>query len=137
MIETKLSLSLLIPGTSMLSSQECEKNPKNSYDEHKVLIKYTKGKGKTQKQVKKLLTIHTSKQKLIPHHMNISEEAYKYMLETPTAHKYSKPIKWNSAGEVVQRIWDIMSVDDRLRKHFDMVAHDLRAVSYSYEILGD
>lgn len=137
MVEPKVSLSLLIPGASMLSSQECDKNPKESYNESKILLKHTKGKGKNQREVKKLLVIQTRKQKLVTQNINICEEAYKYMLSSPTSDKFSKPTKKNKNGDVIERVWDTMSVHERLKKHFDLIAHDLHAVSYSYEILGD
>lgn len=137
MVEPKISLSLLVQGANMLSSQECEKNPKESYNEHKMLISYTKGKGKNQKTSKKLLVIQTRKQKLVTQNINICEEAYKHMLSTPTSAKFSKPTKKNKAGDVIERVWDTMSVHERLKEHFDLMAHDLHAVSYSYEILGD
>lgn len=137
MVEPKISLSLLVQGAGMLSSQECEKNPKESYNEHKMLISYTKGKGKNQKTSKKLLVIQTRKQKLVTQNINICEEAYKHMLSTPTSAKFSKPTKKNKDGDVIERVWDTMSVNERLKCHFDLIAHDLNAVSYSYEILGD
>ena len=137
MVEQKISLSLLIPGASMLSSQECDKNPKESYNEHKMFISFTKGKGKYQKGANKLLVFHTRKQKLVTQNINICEEAYHYMLSTPTSQKLAKPIKINKSGNVVKRVWDTLSVHERLKKHFDQIASDLRAVSYSYEILGD
>lgn len=137
MVEPKVSLSLLVPGASMLSSQECEKKPKESYNEHEVLISYTKGKGKNQKKVKKLLVIQTRKQRLITQNINICEEAYEYMLSTPTSAKFSKPVKKNRSGDMIKRVWDTMSVHERLKKHFDLIAYDFHAVSYSYEILGD
>ena len=43
----------------------------------------------------------------------------------------------NKAGDVIERVWDTISVHERLKEHFDLMAHDLHAVSYSYEILGD
>lgn len=137
MVEPKISLSLLVPGAGMLSSQECDKNPKESYDEHKILISYTKGKGKYQKEAKKLLVINTRKQKLVTQNINICEEAYYHMLATPTSPKLAKPTKTNKNGDVVERVWDTLSVHERLKHHFDQIAYDLRAVSYSYEILGD
>lgn len=136
-MEIKVRLSISIPGAQMLSSQECDKNPKESYDESKVLIKHTKGKGKHQKEAKKLLVIQTRKQKLVIQNINICEEAYKSMLSSPTSAKFSKPTKKNKNGDVIERVWDTMSVHERLKKHFDQIAHDLHAVSYSYEILGD
>lgn len=137
MVEPKVSLSLLVPGAGMLSSQECEKNPKESYNEHKLLISYTKGKGKYQKEAKKLLVIQTRKQKMVSQNINICEEAYHHMIATPTSPKLAKPTKYNQFGEVVERVWDTLSVHERLKHHFDLIAHDLHAVSYSYEVLGD
>lgn len=137
MVEPKISLSLFVPGAEMLSSQECEQNPRKNYDESKMLIKYTKGKGKNQKVVKQLLVIYTRRQKLVTQNINICEEAYKHMLSTPTSTKLSKPTKRNKTGDVVERVWDTMSVHERLKEHFDLIAHDLHAVSYSYEILDD
>ena len=136
-MEVKVSLSLLVQGAGLLTPEFCEKNPKESYNEHKMLISYTKGKGKNQKTSKKLLVIQTRKQKLVTQNINICEEAYKHMLSTPTSAKFSKPTKKNKAGDVIERVWDTMSVHERLKEHFDLMAHDLHAVSYSYEILGD
>lgn len=137
MVEPKVSLNLLVPGAGMLSSQVCEENPQENYDEHKLLLTYTKGKGKFQKTVKKVLNIRTRKQKLVSQNINICEEAYYHMLHTPTSAKLSKPTKYNKYGEVIERVWDTLSIDERLKYHFDLIAHDLGAVSYSYEILGD
>lgn len=137
MVESKVSLSLFVPGANMLSSQECEKNPKDSYDENKITVSYTKGKGKKAQKVKKTYVFMTRKQRLITQNININREAYEYMLQTPTTTKLSKPVKRNNAGDVIQRVWDTMSVDARLKEHFNLIAHDFRAVSYSYEILDD
>lgn len=137
MFEPKVRLSLSIQGADMLSSQECEKNPKESYNESVTIIKYSKGKGKNQKEVKKSLVIKVRKQKLITQLINLTEEAYKYMLSTPTSSKYLKAVKKNNAGEIIQRVWDVMSIHDRLKKHFDLIANDFHAISYKYEILDD
>lgn len=137
MTELKVSLSFFVPGANMLSSQECDKNPKENYNEDKMLIRFTKGKGKHQKEREKFLIIRTRKQKLAIQKLNICEEAYKYMLSTPTSVKLSRPTKRNKDGDVIERVWDTMSVHERLKKHFDLLAHDFHAVSYSYEILDD
>lgn len=137
MIEPKISLSLLIPGASMLSSQECDKNPKENYDENKLVFTYTKGKGKNLKKIKKVVAFQTRKQRMVTQSINMCKETYEYMLETPTSPKFNKPVKRNKAGIVTKRVWDTMSIDERLKEHFDQIAYDLHAVSYSYEILGD
>lgn len=137
MIEPKISLNLLVPGAGMLSSQECEKKPKENYDVHKVHIEYTKGSGKSKKRVKEVLVVKTRKPTLVSQHINICKDAYDEMLSTPTSSKLAKPIKFNKNGEVIQRVWDKLTIDERLRHHFDQIAHDFRAASYSYEILSD
>lgn len=137
MVEYKVSLSLLVPGANRLSSQECEKNPKESYNEHKVSLNYLTGKGKKQKRVKELLVIKTKKQKLITQNINICDEAFYYMLNTPTTSKFAKILQTNKNGDVIKRVWDTLSVHERLKHHFDLIAHDLGAVSYNYEILKD
>lgn len=136
-MEVKIILSLSVQGAGLLTPEFCEKNPKESYNKNKLSINYTKGKGKNQKKIKKTLTFQTRKQRLITQNINICEEAYKYMLTTPTSAKFSKPAKRNRNGDIVKRVWDIMSIDERLKHHFDLIAHDLHAISYSYEILGD
>lgn len=136
-MEIKITLSLLVPGASLLTPEFCDKNPKDSYDENKITVSYTKGNGKKAQKVKKTYIFMTRKQRLITQNININREAYEYMLQTPTTTKLSKPVKRNNAGDVIQRVWDTMSVDARLKEHFNLIAHDFRAVSYSYEILDD
>lgn len=124
MVESKVSLSLFIQGSKRLSQQECDKNPKKNYNEYKIFISYTKGRGKNQKKIKKPLIIQTRKQELITQNINICEDAYRYMLSTPTSTRLSK-------------VWNSMSVHEKLKHHFDLIAHDFHAESYNYEILND
>jgi hypothetical protein len=124
MVETKISLNLLVPGTKILSSQECEENPKNSYDEHKVSIYFTVGKGKNQREKHEFISIKTKRTKLVHQNINICYDAYRYMLSTPTSPKLAK-------------IWNNLSIDEKLRKHFNLIASDLKAVSYSYKVFND
>lgn len=124
MVEPKISLSLYVPGAILLSSQECDKNPKESYDEHKMLMEYTKGKGKYQKKVKKLVTIKTRKPRLITQNISMCKEAYEHMLSTAPSRQLEKN-------------WKSLSEHEKLKCHFDLIAHDFRAVDYSYEVFGD
>ncbi len=127
--EPKISLSLLVLGASMLSTQECVKNPKASYNEHKVLVKYTSNGEKK----KEYLNFKTRKQKLISQNMNMCVEAYEHMLETPT----TKFLMGKPVTPKMLKKWKTMSIHERLKEHFDLIASDLHAVDYSYEILGD
>lgn len=131
MIEPKVRLSFIVPGAELLSSQECDENPKENYNEHNVVVKYKKGKGKQTTIKTKVYKIHLRKSKTATQSINICKEAYDYMLSTPTEGKYNRLTK---AGK---RIWETMSIKDRLKMHFDSIANDLHAISYSFEVLND
>lgn len=135
MVEPKISLSLLVQGASMLSSQECEKNPKESYITHKIMVSETKGKGKYKRTITKPLYVHTRKARTASQHINMSTEAYLHMLSTPVNAKLAKVVKVTKSGAV--RAWDLLSEHERLTHHLDLIAHDLHAISYEYEVLGD
>lgn len=120
MIEPKVSLNLLVPSARRLSSQECEKNPKKSYSVYKLSVEYPKGK----KKVKELLSVKLRNQKLISQNITMCDEAYNYMLATP-------------ASPNLIKVWKKLSLHEKLKHHFDQIAHDLRAVSYTYEVLND
>lgn len=124
MIETKVSLDLRVQGARMLSSQVCEKNTEN-YEESRIFVKYAKGKDK--KLVKELIVIKLRKQELVSQHINICKEAYEEMLKTPVPEfSKTKGLSWNS-----------LSKREKLKKHFDLIAHDLKAVSYTFDIIDD
>lgn len=139
MVEPKIILSLLVQGADLLTPEFCEKNPKESYNVEKMLVQYYKEDKETgkQKKVKEMLTIRTRKQKLITRNINICKEAYHHMLKTSTSDELEKPVKMDPQGKEVKRLWDTLSVHARLKKHFNQIAHDLGAVSYTYEILDD
>lgn len=123
-MEVKVLLSLLVQGANLLTPEFCEKNPKESYDTCRIPIEVIKGKGKRQKKVKEILIVKTRKQRLVKQSINICKEAFDYMLETPAKQKLIK-------------VWKTLSMHDKLKAHFDLIAEDFRAVSYSYEILDD
>lgn len=113
-----------VQGANMMSSQECDKNPKENYNKHKMLVSYMKKKGKFPKKVTELIVFNTRKQTVITHSINMYEETYNFMLETPVA-------PYN------QKTWKKLSIHEKLKAHFDIIAYDFNALSYSYEILDD
>lgn len=86
-----------------------------------------KSKGKKEK-----ITISTRKQRLISQHINICKEAFNEMLRLPTSAKLARIIDKKGRRE-----WDKLTLHERLKKHFDLIAEDLGAVSYTYDILDD
>lgn len=127
---------MLVPGAGLLTPEFCEKNPTESYNKNKLLVEYTKGKGKYKKTVKEMLIFKTRKNRLVRQNINICKEAYDFMLDTPIDPRFSKPTKASRKGVPV-RIWDCMSVKERLKLHFDQIAHDFNAESYDWQILDD
>ena len=123
-MEVKVSLRMLVRGASLLTPEFCDKNPKENYNKHKMLVSYTKKKEKFPKKVTELIVFNTRKQTVITHSINMYEEAYKFMLETPVA-------PYN------QKTWKKLSINEKLKAHFDIIAYDFNALSYSYEILDD
>lgn len=136
MIDNKLSLTFILPGSTMMSSQECEKNPKKSYITHKIMMPHSI-RGKRMKPIYKPMFIQTRGFRNASQHINMSTEAYLYMLNTPTSAKLAKVVKINPKTGGTIRAWDLMTEHKRLCCHLDMIANDLHAISYSYEILED
>jgi hypothetical protein len=123
-METKVRISMYVPGAQLLSSQECEKNPKESYNTELLTLSYKTKKGKYQKET---IQIKTRKNRTIVHSLNISKDAYKYMISTqaPTerllkswTREYNTPMK-------------------RLNWHMSKIAEQFGATSYSFEIFED
>ena len=65
----------------------------------------------------------------------MSQEAYKAMLEESTSPKYNKVIA-KVKGKLI-RVWDTMSEDARIKKHCAIIAHDLGATDFNFNILGE
>lgn len=131
MIEPKIRLSLYVPGAKMLSSQECDENPKENYTLHKLNVEYAEGNGKKKSIKKETLLFRTKNNRLVRQNINMSKEAYDYMVHTPVSEQYNRKINKK------QKVWDTFSIDKRLRMYFDNIANDIRAVKYNYEILDD
>lgn len=135
MNDVKISLTFVLPGSTLLSEQECSKNPKESYITHEIMVSNTKGKGKYRKTITKSLYVHTRKARTTSQHINMSTEAYLHMLSTPVNAKLTKIVKMTKSGAI--RAWDLLSKHERLTHHLDLIAHDLHAISYEYEVLED
>ena len=66
--------------------------------------------------------------------LKMSQEAYEAMLEDSTSPKYNKVIA-KVKGKLI-RVWDTMSEDARIKKHCELIAHDMGAIGFSYNILA-
>ena len=144
MSEIKLSLSIELRGSTMFSKEECLKTT------HKVIEKKTKA-GKIYKktiEVKvedwdkmekhsmrvtdnngtnpEIITFHTRKCKPATQTINMSKEAYEYMISKDSCPPCFKP-----------REWSTMNKKERLEVHLKRTVEYLGGTSYSYQIFGD
>lgn len=144
MSEIKLSLSIELQGSTMFSKEECLKTT------HKVIEKKTKaGKiykktieakvedwEKTEKHSMRvanldgtspeIITFHTRKCKPATQSLNISKEAYEYMIDKDSCPSWSKPGKWAA-----------MSKKERLEAHLQRTVEYLGGISYTYQVFED
>lgn len=144
MNEIKLNLSIELPGSTMLSKEECLKTTR------KVIEKKTKA-GKIYKktiEVKvedwdkmekhsmrvaningtspEIITFHTRKCKPATQSLNMSKEAYEYMINEDSCSSWSKPGKWTA-----------MSEKERLEAHLQRTVEYLGGISYTYQVFED
>lgn len=119
MSEIKVRLSLSVPGAQRVSWEEAQKHPHESYDTHRIKVSTTDKRGHSQTEI---VVVKTLKQRMVKQNIQISKEAYDYMLETPP-----------------ERIkgWASMKKNERLNYHFRAIAESLGAKDYSFEVLED
>lgn len=144
MSEIKLSLSIELQGSTMFSKEECLKTTrkvierktksgkvfkKTIYVQTEDLDKMTKGSVRiTDKNGKnpEIITFHTRKCKPATQTINISKEAYEYMISKDSCPPCFKP-----------REWSTMNKKERLEVHLKRTVEYLGGTSYSYQIFGD
>lgn len=144
MSEIKLSLSIELRGSTMFSKEECLKTT------HKVIEKKTKA-GKIYKktiEVKvedwdkmekhsmrvtnnngtnpEIITFHTRKCRPATQTINMSKEAYEYMISKGSCPSWFKPSKWAA-----------MSEKERLEAHLQRTVEHLGGTSYTYQVFKD
>ena len=148
MTEIKVRLSMSVPGAQMLSSQECEENPKKNYNVETVSIKFKTKKGKPQKEK---ITVKTRKNRLVKQSLNISKEAYDYMInaDLPPTEKLAKKLYIYKAPskdkndktkklKIETTVWaHNFNPMKRLDWHMARIAESLGAVDYEFEVLDD
>ena len=128
MSTTKLSVTVELQGSTMVSSQECEQNPEN-YEQNKLMLSVKHYDKKTRKYFFRTEPLYFNTRKCIPAHqvLNMSEEAYNYMTSQACPEWYALGInKWKKLSEL-----------DRLEAHLDRTCKFLGGSSYTYHIFGD
>ena len=118
---------MTVPGAGLLTPEFCEKNPKESYDVTKLLVRNGRGKNSTE-----LITVATRKNKTAKQSISITKEAYDYMV--------SNEFESNSPSllrKYPKHVWLKMTPKQRLEAHLSIIAESFNAVGFTYEVLDD
>lgn len=140
MSEIKLSLSIELRGSTMLSKEECLKTTQKAITtkngRKRTVTKVVEDWDKMEKHSMRvtdnngtnpeIITFHTRKCKSATQSLNMGKEAYKYMISKGSCPPWSKPGKWAA-----------MSEKERLEAHLQRTVEHLGGVSYTYQVFGD
>jgi len=132
MTEPKLSLVMTLPGGVMISQQAAENKPELN-DMNYLSFRTFDEEEKRYKT--KTISFETRKSKPAKQVLKMSQEAYDYMLKTPTTPKYNKIIAKRNGNPIT--IWSNMSEEARIKKHCELIAHDAGATDFYFFILDD
>lgn len=97
MIDTKVSLSVVVPGATSYSKQLCFKNSKNGEElpvenmTDTFTVKSTVFDKESKKTVTKFTSLHICKRKPAHQILNMSREAYNYMTDPKDCPRWFKP----------------------------------------------
>lgn len=140
MSEIKLSLSIELRGSTMFSKEECLKTTQETITAKngrkrtvtKVVEDWDKMEKHTMRVTDKdgtnpeIITFHTRKCKPATQSLNMSKEAYEYMIDKDSCPSWSKPGKWAA-----------MSEKERLEAHLQRTVEHLGGISYTYQVFED
>ena len=133
MSEIKLSLSIELRGSTMFSKEECLKTTQETITTKngrkrtvtKVVEDWDKMEN-TNGTNPEIITFHTRKCKPATQSLNMSKEAYEYMIDKDSCPSWSKPGKWAA-----------MSKKERLEAHLQRTVEYLGGTSYTYQVFED
>lgn len=144
MIDIKLNLSIELPGSTILSKEECLKTTRKVIEKKtragKIYKKTIEVKVEDWEKMEKysmrvtningtnpeIITFHTRKCKPATQSLNMSKEAYEYMIDKDSCPSWSKPGKWTA-----------MSEKERLEAHLQRTVEYLGGISYTYQVFED
>ena len=123
MSEIKISMSITLPGGVMLTQAEAKQLEKEKagtgFDITKLKVEDKKGN-------KDVLSIKTRKYKSCSQSINMSKEAYDYMVS-----------KDSCLPNIKSYVWAKMNKTQRLEAHLDLVCKALKGTSYTYKVFDD
>lgn len=131
MSTVKLSVTIVLPGSTMMTSQECDENPQENYENNFILLSVKKYDYKTKKSFfrKEPLEFKTRKCVDAQQVIKMSDEAYENMTSV------SCPEWFIPKGGI--NAWKKMSKEQRLEAHLDRVCKAMGGKSYTYAVFSD
>lgn len=124
--EIKVSLSVTLQGSVMLSQEQAKALEKEKegtgYDTFNVRVEGKKSDGKKDVQT---ITVKTRKNKPASQSLNLSMDAYNYMVSNEAPH-FVKP-----------RDWEKLTKKQRLEAHLKRIVEELGGVSFTYAVLDN
>lgn len=131
MSNLKLNVTIVLPGSTMMTSQECDKNPEKNYTTHTMMVQVKKLDKKTKKPyyVKEPINYQTRKCVEAKQVINMYDEAYNYMTSSVAP-------SWYNPG-YGNRTWKGLSKRQRLEEHLYMICKSLGGTSFSYVVFDD
>lgn len=144
MSDVKVNLSIVLPGRTMLSKEEClkttqkviEKKTKTGKVYKKTIEVQVEDWDKMDKHTMRVtghngskpetIIFHTRKTRPASQSLNISKEAYKDMTNKHICPPFSKPKDWSR-----------MSKKAMLEAHLQRITEHLGGISYTYQVFDD
>lgn len=123
MYEPKLRLTITLPGSVMMSEQECSENPKENYKSFSIeWTKTKKFKGKTVNIKERVYVNNVRKCVPCKQTLSISEESYQMMIdECPS---WEKPF-----------VWKKYNIHQKLKSHFNILTQQFGGIGFHYEFI--
>ena len=130
MADVKLSVTIELPGSTMMTPQECGENPEN-YDRNWMLLSVKTFDNKTKKYFyrKEPLEFKTRKCKPATQVIKMSQEAYEYMTSTMCP-------EWFVYQGGIHK-WKQFTPEQRLELHLERLRKAVGGRAYTYVVFGD
>lgn len=123
MSEIKVSVSITLQGSVMLTQAEAEQLEKNKvgtgYDLTRIKVNGKKGNAD-------VINVRTRKFRTVTQTISMCKEAYEYMTS-----------KGSCPPDIKQFVWVKMKPVQRLEAHLDLVCKHLKGISYTYKVFDD
>lgn len=140
MNEIKLNLSIVLPGRTLLSKEECLKTTQKvittKNGKKRVVTKVVEDWDKTDMHTMRVegvrgsepevISFRTRKCRPATQSLNMTKEAYEYMIDRESCPSWSTPSKWKA-----------MSKKERLESHLRRTTEHLGGISFTYQVFED